>query len=123
MSDGPDRAAEREFFLDEFRHRTLLVAIGAAEGEPDELVDGVLTTIGELLRNESRVVVISAGGGPLGPEALAASLHAEIFDELRPTAPDGIEELAALWIALSETGVTVVDAGASEPTERWMRGS
>ena len=106
-------AAERAFFLEEFRQRTLLIAVGPVAPSADRvrLSDTLDESVRALLANATRVLLISAGMSELGADALARRHGTSAVSGLQPSKPEGIDELAGLWIDLDERGVAVVDVG------------
>jgi amino-acid N-acetyltransferase len=55
---------EKQFYLDEFRGRTLLFALSAADIAEDSDLQSLATLVGELIRNDTRVVVL-VGAAPV----------------------------------------------------------
>jgi amino-acid N-acetyltransferase len=61
----PPEFSEKEFYLDEFRGRTLLVALHSAQLKPAGAGDGLAGVMRDLLGNDTRVVVIADAAGDL----------------------------------------------------------
>lgn len=98
MSDAGG-IAERAFFREEFRHRTVVIAL--RPGSP-EVLEVAVPVIAELVVGESRVVVV-VERGVLDASRLAAELSLEPVVE--PRSPD---DLARLWTGLEDTGLGIV---------------
>ncbi len=91
--------AERAFFREEFRRRTVVIALRA--DDPAALVDAV-PVISELVVGESRVLVV------VDAALLDASRLAERL-ALEPQPPPATsDELAELWTVVSDTGLGIV---------------
>ncbi len=108
MIDALEVSAERAFFLEEFRQRTLLIAVAGGEVPTEASVDDLVTLVKVLRANESRVVLMATGGDSLGPAALAERFGVDV----RPM-PNDPDELAELWIDLTGEGLVVVRVDAS----------
>lgn len=115
MNVGLERAAERDFFLDEFRHRTLLIAVGALTAADGPDMTELRSTVAMLRDNGSRILLIAAGSGPGGAHAVAAALGVTCTDDLTLRGPDALDHFAELWMRLTDHGVVVVDAATVEP--------
>jgi amino-acid N-acetyltransferase len=89
----PDGVAEREFFREEFRRGTIVLALG----DPD--VDATIGVVGELTAGECQVIVVARHTD------LAAS---QGFDTGVAEPPASMDDLATLWNALEDTGVQVI---------------
>ncbi|HET8929200.1 MAG TPA: GNAT family N-acetyltransferase [Acidimicrobiales bacterium] len=88
--------AERAFFREEFRHRTLVIAVRDAVG------DVVLPLARELLAGDCRVVVV------LTNDDAASDRLATSLGTVAVPAPESHDTLASLWMNLEDTGVRVV---------------
>ncbi len=62
MTDWSDRSAEREFFLEEFHHCTLLIAVGPPSEDRtiDDQVAALDAVINVLKENDTRVLTRQA---------------------------------------------------------------
>jgi amino-acid N-acetyltransferase len=96
-------SAERDFFISEFRHRTLLIVLQPDADGDAALDEGFLATIGELVANDTRVALFAPRVGPP-----AASAVAEHFGMIAQPVPGNVDELADLWIALTEQHLVVL---------------
>jgi amino-acid N-acetyltransferase len=67
--------SEKEFYLDEFRGRTLVIALPLRECAGDEAFDALAATTRELLRNDTRVLLIFGGTGRLSGDQLLRRLQ------------------------------------------------
>ncbi len=92
MTD-PDGVAEREFFREEFRRSTIVLALG----DPD--VESAAGVIRDLSAGECRVIVVARHAD------LAAT---KAFDSDGAEAPASMDDLAALWAGLEDRGVRVI---------------
>ena len=110
MSNGVDEAPERAFFLEEFRHRTLLVAVGG-DAPPSK---GRPALVQELIDNGSRVLLIA-------PARIAGTFGEPVVDGLHLEEPTVIDRLASLWIDLSDRGVAVVSTEDADGVEEVSR--
>lgn len=106
MSGGVDEAPERAFFLEEFRHRTLLIAVG----DDARSSSGLPTLVQELIDNGSRVLLIA-------PVGIAGTFGRPVVEGLHLDEPAVIDRLASLWIELSDRGVAVVSSDHADGSE------
>lgn len=67
--------SEKEFYLDEFRGRTLVFALPLREFTDDDAFDTLGATARELLRNDTRVLLIFGGTSRLSGEQLLRRLQ------------------------------------------------
>ncbi|MBI1816050.1 MAG: GNAT family N-acetyltransferase [Deltaproteobacteria bacterium] len=67
--------SEKEFYLDEFRGRTLVLALPLREFAGDAEYDALGAVARELLRNDTRVLLIFGGTGRLSGEQLLRRLQ------------------------------------------------
>lgn len=103
MIDEVELSAERAFFLSEFRHRTLLIALRPDTEEAASLGDGFAATLRELVANDTRVALFVPLDGP--PSAASV---AERFGSDLHSVPEDADQLADLWIALTEQKLVVL---------------
>lgn len=115
MNTGLERAAERDFFLDEFRHRTLVISIGEVPGDGRDELAGLRTTVGLLQGNGSRALLVATDGGSLGAAALADAFDVAPVHAFDLDGHGASGRLADLWIGLDERGFAVVDASSGVP--------
>ena len=101
MTAVVESSAEREFFTSEFRQRTLLIVLQPDADAPMD--EGFLATIGGLIANDTRVALFAPRVGPP-----AASVVAEHFGVIAQPVPGDVDELADLWIALTEQHLVVL---------------
>lgn len=92
----PDGAAERAFFREEFRRRTIVIA----SRDPD--ADTVAAVVSELCAGECRVIVVTARDD----DRLSAALASAPRD-----LPRSVGDLAELWADVEERGMSVVEVG------------
>lgn len=105
MIEALEASAERAFFLEVFRQRTLLITVHPdADVDVAGEVDGLMQLVETLLGNESRVVLLASGAGPLGARSLADRCGVAPQDW-----PETADALADLWIDLTTTGTVVLD--------------
>ncbi|MBS1849246.1 MAG: GNAT family N-acetyltransferase [Actinobacteria bacterium] len=95
---GDRVVAERAFFREEFRQRTVVIAVAAAD------LATITAPVDELLAGGSRVVIVAGGTGPL----ISAW-------PVRPASILG--DPAALWLGVVESGAVVVAARGDAATE------
>ncbi|HTO59446.1 MAG TPA: hypothetical protein VMJ74_16715, partial [Pseudomonadales bacterium] len=74
--------SEKEFYLDEFRGRTLVFALPLSEFARDEHYDALGATVRELLTNDTRVLLLFGGAGRLSGEQLLRRLQRQLGPRL-----------------------------------------
>lgn len=99
MTDAVD-VAERAFFREEFRRRTLVIAV------PTSAVERVLPVVRELLAGGCRVLVVTDSSGVAPVTDGLAVVDSVAAGSAPPTASSA--EAARLWCELEDTGVRVV---------------
>ncbi len=114
----PSEFTEKEFYLEEFRGRTLLCAVYHEGDQGDLRTLGAVTQ--ELARNGTRVLVVAAGKGVTDPGLCAVLTTSADADGIAPcgvTLPPGeltLPFLADLWGTLRSNMLVVAhcDAGS-----------
>jgi amino-acid N-acetyltransferase len=118
--------SEKEFYLDEFRGRTLLFALPLAEFTADEHYETMGAIARELLRNDTRILLLWGGTGRLSGEQLLRRLQRRLGpllfrDETLPLFPGmrGQRGRSAPFAELSARALSDSASVVSVLTKMW----
>ena len=118
---------EKEFYLEEFRGRSVLMAVAPSAVGSRTSLRVLARTLAALVRNETRVVLYWPAVGPGAARRLASTLGAlpatrgrggepVRLDAAALASPSGlVAARAALWRRLRRAGVATVVAAGDEP--------